>query len=79
MLEQEHGYLVFNNSILINFGIQTGNNNAITTFPIAYTKEVIVIGSTFSESTVGFSNVMLSTFKKHASNGTACQWLAIGF
>ena len=71
--------LVINNSILINFGIQTRDNNAITTFPIAYTKKVIVVGSTFSESTVGFSNITLSTFKKDANGGAACQWLAIGY
>ena len=71
--------LVINNSILINFGIQTRDNNAITTFPIAYTKKVIVVGSTFSESTVGFSNITLSTFKKYANGGAACQWLAIGY
>ena len=70
---------VINNNLLINFGIQRGNNNVKTQFPCAYTSFVIVMGATFQEGYVGFNPTTLTTFNKGAVNGWPCQWISIGY
>ena len=72
-------FMKFNNNLLINFGVQSGNNNVKTQFPCAYTGFVIVVGATFNEGYVGFNPINLTTFNKGASNGWPCQWLSIGY
>ena len=82
MLEQEHGYLVFNNGFIIQWGI---GGDSIT-LPTAY-KSSYVGATTFSVATsagiqvshVAIWNKTLTSFSQNAGGTTNKQWLTIGY
>ena len=82
MLEQEHGYLVFNNG----FTIQWGFGGDSITLPTAY-KSSYVGATTFSIATsagvyashVAIWNKTLTSFSQNAGGTTDKQWLTIGY
>lgn len=87
MLEQEHGYLVFNNGIIIQYGVTARVNNGTVIFPISFSSTKYSL--TLTEIASGSTTWAFTAY--NVSSRTATQfvwsrydlcinhWIGIGF
>ena len=88
MLEQVHGYLVFNNRLIIVYGTITPGTDVTTTFPISFTTRNRITTSSFRTSIeawscsikeISLTNVKTNTYTYNQYKYSRYDYICIGY